>query len=135
MQVEQPNVSAAATAVVLLGHGSRDAAWREPMQQMALALRQRGHVACCAYLELCAPDVFAAVQGLRQSHAQLRAIVLYPVFVGMGTHMRHDLPRLRDALAQRHADVRFTLAPMLGSEPGLIALVADLAERVIARSE
>lgn len=114
-------------AIVLLGHGSRDPAWREPMQRMQAALQARGHIASCAYLELCAPDVFSAVQDLRQTHPQLQRVVMYPVFIGMGTHTRCDLPRLQGELATAHPDLHFTLAPMLGSEQRLIDVATELA--------
>ncbi|KKW67500.1 hypothetical protein AAV94_10060 [Lampropedia cohaerens] len=118
------------TGVILFGHGSRDPLWREPMERMADALRRRraDRPVLCAYLELSKPDLEGAMQQLRGQHPQLRTVWIYPVFLGMGTHARQDLPRLRDELAAQHPDLTIALAPALGTDDRLIELVADIIE-------
>lgn len=117
------------SAVILLGHGSRDPQWREPMQQMQQAIAQQRPASPvrCAYLELCEPNLSAATQALLADHPTLQKIVIYPVFIGMGAHVRQDLPQLHTELAEQYPHIEWTLAPALGTDERLTQLVASIA--------
>ena len=113
--------------IVLLAHGSRDERWRAPVEAVArrvVALDPSARVAC-AYLELVAPDLRTAAEGLI-AHGTA-AIRVVPLFLGMGRHVREDLPRLLDELRQRHPAVGFSLAQAVGEEPEVIELLARTA--------
>jgi sirohydrochlorin cobaltochelatase len=113
--------------IVLLAHGSRDARWRAPVEAVARrvqALDPSARVAC-AYLELALPDLGAAADSLIASGAT--AIRVLPLFLGMGKHVREDLPRLLDPLQARHPDVAFTLRPAVGEDAEVIELLARKA--------
>ena len=122
--------TSANSALILLGHGSRDPQWREPMQRMQQTIQQqKPHIPVrCAYLELCEPDLFAATQALLSEHPGLQSIVIYPVFIGMGAHARQDLPQLHQQLAQQYPQLQWTLAPALGTDTRLAQLVAEIAQ-------
>ena len=89
-------------ALVLLAHGSRDAAWRAPFEAIAarisaqMALQQPGLQVRCAYLQLCAPDLAQVAADLCLAGCQHIAIA--PLFLGAGTHMREDFPVLLAAV-------------------------------------
>lgn len=92
----------AATGIVLFAHGSRDERWRAPVEAVArrvAALDPSARVAC-AYLELVAPDLRTAAAELIAGGAG--AIRVVPLFLGMGKHLREDLPGLLDALRALH---------------------------------
>ena len=113
--------------IVLFAHGSRDERWRAPVEAVArrvVALDPSARVAC-AYLELVAPDLRTAAEGLI-AHGT-GAIRMVPLFLGMGRHVREDLPRLLDELRQQHPTVAFTLAQAVGEEPEVIELLARTA--------
>lgn len=116
-------------AVVLFAHGSRDARWREPVE--AVAGRMTTHrpdvPVACAYLELVEPDLPTAAGRLIADGA--RALRVVPLFLGMGKHVREDLPQLVEALRAAHPDVVFSLLPAVGETPEVIDLLADLALR------
>lgn len=122
------------SALILLGHGSRDPHWRQPMEQMQNTIaQQRPHVPVrCAYLELCEPSMAEAAQALLAQHPSLQKIVIYPVFIGMGAHVRQDLPELHQQLALLYPLVEWTLAPALGTDSRLSQLVASIADQWIA---
>ncbi|MGI9133718.1 MAG: sirohydrochlorin chelatase [Rhodoferax sp.] len=119
--------AAAQTAIVLLAHGSRDPLWHRPMEAVAarIAARAPGALVRCAYMELSAPDLDAAVDQLVASGAAALRIV--PMFLGVGKHAREDLPRLVEALRKRHASTAITLQRAVGEEPDLIDLLAQIA--------
>lgn len=120
--------------MILLGHGSRDPQWRQPMEQMQRTIeQQRPHTPVrCAYLELCQPTIAEAAQALLAQHPSLQKIVIYPVFIGMGAHVRQDLPELHQQLSQQYPQVQWTLAPALGTDERLSQLVASIADQWIA---
>ena len=115
------------TAAVLLGHGSRDPIWCQPMQAMAAAIVQaRPHIpATCAYLELCEPDAQTAIETLLAQHAGIERVVVYPVFLGMGLHLRDDLPELAQQLQEQFPQLDIHFTPALGMDQQLIELVAQ----------
>ncbi|WP_444813788.1 sirohydrochlorin chelatase [Variovorax arabinosiphilus] len=116
-------------AVVLFAHGSRDARWREPVEAVArrMTARQPAVPVACAYLELVEPDLPTAAGRLIADGA--RALRVVPLFLGMGKHVREDLPRLVDALRAAHPEVAFSLAPAVGETAEVIDLLADIALR------
>ena len=113
--------------IVLFAHGSRDAAWRTPIEQVAQTIRQRdaGTAVCCAYLELCAPTLIEAATALIAEGAG--KIRIFPLFLGVGKHAREDLPLLIAELKETHPGIAVELMPTAGESPALIALMADLA--------
>ena len=118
-------------AIVLFAHGSRDPRWREPIEAIARKVAQLAPdvPVRCAYLELVAPDLNAAVAELAALGAT--SVRVLPVFLGVGRHLREDLPRLLDNLRQQHADIAFTMATVVGEEQSLVELIAQLALKSI----
>ena len=117
----------ATQGIVLLAHGSRDERWREPIEAVArrvAALEPAAKVAC-AYLELVAPDMCSAAGDLVAAGAG--AIRVVPLFLGMGKHVREDLPRLLAELRSQHPSVAFSLARAVGEDPEVIELLARKA--------
>jgi sirohydrochlorin cobaltochelatase len=117
----------ATRGIVLLAHGSRDERWRAPIEAVArrvAALDPSAQVAC-AYLELAAPDLRTASDGLIAQGAG--SVHVVPLFLGMGRHVRQDLPRLLDELRARHPAVAFSLAQAVGEEPDVIEILARTA--------
>lgn len=106
-------------ALLLLAHGSsRPGGAGEDAQALAAVLAGRRLFArvACAFLQQApyAADWRDLVGGLR--------VVALPLLLSAGTHARRDLP----AVFGRSAD-HVRLAPPLGDDPGLDALVLDLA--------
>jgi sirohydrochlorin cobaltochelatase len=120
-------VQAAVTGIVIFAHGSRDERWRAPVEAVArrvAALDPSARVAC-AYLELVAPDLRTAAAALIAGGAG--AIRVVPLFLGMGKHLREDLPGLLDELRAEYPGVIFSLAQAVGEEPEVIDLLARVA--------
>jgi sirohydrochlorin cobaltochelatase len=114
-------------AIVLFGHGSRDPLWRLPMETVATRLRtlQPEATVRCAYLELDAPDLPAAVAELVANGADHVTVV--PMFLGTGRHAREDLPALVQALQDRYPQVRFELQKPVGEDARVLELIAKIA--------
>ena len=113
--------------IVLLAHGSRDPLWRLPIEAVADAIRARAPEApvCCAYLELCSPDLAQAATDLIAGGAH--QIRVFPLFLGVGKHAREDLPLLVAQVRAQHPGVPVELLPTAGEHLQLTALMADIA--------
>ncbi len=118
--------------LVLLAHGSRDPQWRRPVEavQARLAELAPGLAVRCAYLELCEPSLAAAIEMLQADGVAQVSIV--PVFLGVGRHVRDDLPRRVQALAAAHPGLALQLAPPVGEHPQLVAVLAEIALAAIS---
>lgn len=112
-------------AIILFGHGSRDARWAEPMEAVAARVRglRPGTPVVCAYLELMAPDLLAAGRDLAAAGAV--QIDILPMFLGRGRHARDDLPELVARLQAAHPGARFTLRTALGEDPAMVEAIAQ----------
>ncbi|MEJ8853587.1 CbiX/SirB N-terminal domain-containing protein [Variovorax robiniae] len=113
--------------IVLFAHGSRDARWREPIEAVARRVSERNPdtLVRCAYLELVAPDLPAAVAELVGLGAASVRVV--PLFLGMGKHLREDLPQLMAQCATTHQGIAITLQKAIGEESEVIDLLARIA--------
>ncbi len=113
--------------LILFAHGSRDPLWCLPMEAVADAIRARDPEAlvCCAYLELCHPDLALAATNLIAEGAD--CIRAFPLFFGLGKHALEYLPALLEQVRAQHPGVPVELMQTAGEHPQLIALLADIA--------
>ena len=115
------------TAIILFAHGSRDPAWQIPM--LAVAERTRAHLpetwVTCAYLELTEPKLTQAVaQAVALGHFHIRVL---PMFLGVGKHLREDLPGLMAQLRLDHPNVMFDFQPAVGEQSVVLEALAQAA--------
>lgn len=111
--------------LIVLAHGARDASWAVPFEAMVARVRERAPDAevRLAFLELMAPR-------LEQAGAELAAlgctrIDVVPAFLGMGGHVRRDVPAQLETLRQAHGGIVWQLHAALGEAPHVIAALAD----------
>ncbi len=117
------------TAIVLLAHGSRDPEWSAPFERLARRVRERRPAAgvAVAYLELSPPTLEEAVASLVATGAG--DIVVVPVFLAPGGHVRRDLPQLIDAVRARYPGVAVRALPTIGEADAVLdALAAWIAD-------
>jgi len=114
-------------AIVLLAHGSRDPLWRKPMEavQARLQAQKPQRLVCCAYLELCPPDLDTAITQLAANG--VTHITIAPLFLGAGHHVREDVPRKIKRLASVFPQLHLHLLPPVGQDERLVTLLAQLA--------
>ncbi len=113
--------------VVLLAHGARDPAWATPFEAVVARVRERAPDAQVrlAFLELMAPRLEEA--GAELAAAGCTRIDVVPVFLGMGGHVRRDVPAQLATLRDAHPGIAWTLHPALGETAHVIAALADAA--------
>ena len=113
--------------IVLLAHGSRDAQWVEPFEQIRAAVERRRPECsvALAYLEHSTPDFIGAVDDLAARGAALINVV--PMFLGPGGHVRGDVPRLIERATTKHPHLKFELKPFIGDARTVLDAIADYA--------
>jgi sirohydrochlorin cobaltochelatase len=122
-----PAKPALKAGTLLFAHGSRDPLWRAPIEAVAERMRALApdSLVLCAYLELTAPDLRTATQALLDQGAS--HITVWPMFLGVGRHVREDLPVLLTELRQRHPGITFSLQPAIGEHPNVLEAMAQTA--------
>ena len=97
--------------IVLFAHGSREPEWAQPFERIASELRKNFQVEL-AYLERMEPTLDEAVASIVAKGAKRVRIV--PVFLGVGGHIKEDLPRLVAAARARHDGLEIVLEQTIG---------------------
>jgi sirohydrochlorin cobaltochelatase len=115
------------SAIILFGHGSRDALWHLPIQAVAERIRTSSPhtTVACAYLELTEPSLAASTHALVE--IGVMHITILPMFLGVGRHAREDLPALIAELKQNHPKVVFDVQAAVGENPEVLDLLAKIA--------
>jgi len=113
------------SGLILFAHGARDARWAEPFLAIAERIRvaDPGRPVELAFLELMEPDLGEAARRLAAGGA--RRIDVVPLFLGMGGHLRNDLPPRVEALREALPEVELRLHPAIGENEAVIAVVAS----------
>jgi sirohydrochlorin cobaltochelatase len=113
--------------LVLFAHGARDPRWAEPFLAIAARIRlaDPGRLVELAFLELMEPDLGEAARRLADAGATRIDVV--PLFLGMGGHLRQDLPPLVEAVRAALPEVEVRLHPPIGENDAVIAVVASAA--------
>lgn len=115
--------------LILVAHGSRRPSWRAPLDALTARLQARlgPDAVRLAFMELCPPDIDAAVAEAAADGVR-RARIL-PLFMSSGGHVTHDIAPTLEALVARYPEVELQLLPALGEHPLVLdALCAIAAE-------
>lgn len=112
------------TALVLFAHGARDPEWASPLRRVCALVRAQAPELRVelAFLEFIAPN-------LRQSAESLVAegferIVVLPMFIAQGGHLKRDVPLLLDELRALYPQTRFEQAAPLGDADSIVQAMA-----------
>lgn len=118
------NAPAPTSALLLFAHGSSDPAWAEPFIKLKAAVQARepGQKVELAFLERMAPSFEVVVDDLHRQG--IRRVTVAPIFLGIGGHMRKDLPRLIGEAQDRTA-IEFNVLPAVGEVDLIIGAMAD----------
>ena len=80
-----------------------------------------------AFLELMQPSLQACAASL---HGEgVRSLRVVPVFLGMGGHLRDDVPKVVAAIRATYKDLEITVEPPIGEQPEVIAAIAQAIAR------
>ena len=118
-------------AIILFGHGARDARWREPFDRLA-ALWKAQHpevLVQLAFLEMMEPSLQDAVASLGTLGAQ--QITVVPVFFGQGGHLRNDFPVLLEQCRGQYPQITLSTTPAVGENDAVLQSIVDFSAKAI----
>ena len=112
-------------AIILLGHGARDARWREPFDRLATIWKaQHPNVKVeLAFLELMQPTLVQAIAS--QASAGATEMVVVPVFFGQGGHLLNDFPVLMSACQEQFPEIKLSSTPAVGEDEAVLQAIID----------
>ncbi|KAB2926634.1 MAG: cobalamin biosynthesis protein CbiX [Dechloromonas sp.] len=113
------------TALILFAHGARDPEWASPMRRVQAAIRRRRPdlPVELAFLEFMAPTLADCAQALIAGGAT--KIVVMPMFVARGGHLKRDVPELLASLQAAHPGVELTLGEVAGEQEIVVQAMAE----------
>ena len=111
--------------IVLIAHGARDPDWATPFHALRERIVQRagGRPVELAFLEHTAPDLHGAAQTLRARG--VTNILLVPMFLGRGGHLKRDVPRLVEEVTRALPGLTVTTLPAPAEDEAMLELFAD----------
>lgn len=122
------NITETATGIVLFAHGSRDPAWRVPLQAIAEQVQiQHGGPCRLAFLEFMQPDLPTALAELAAAGCQ--SLRVMPLFWAAGRHVNRDLTAIVASFAEQHPGLQLSIAKPLGDDTLVRAAIAQWAVR------
>ena len=115
-------------ALLLFAHGSRDPAWRVPLERVRQRIATQYSGRCVlAFLEFMQPELADALQALAQ--AGDRSIVIVPLFWASGNHIKADLSQTVAEFVQIHPYIDVHVATALGEAQIVQIALANYALR------
>ncbi|HRC59479.1 MAG: cobalamin biosynthesis protein CbiX [Propionivibrio sp.] len=113
------------TALILFAHGARDPEWASPMRRVCAAVHAQAPELRVelAFLEFMTPTLRDCAQILLAEN--YRRLIVLPMFIAQGGHLKHDLPQLIDELREQNPQVSFELAGAVGEVKSVVQAMAD----------
>ncbi len=117
----------APSRLLLLAHGSRNPQWAQPMRKVLeeLRARQPGIDAELCFLESMEPLLVDALQACAEAGSW--QVLVVPLFLGQGNHLRQDVVRQVEAVRECHPRLQVRVAPAAGDSPLVLRALADYA--------
>lgn len=112
-------------ALIILAHGSRDARWRQPFEQLRGRL---GEAVYLAYLQFTGPDLATALRQARADGASKAVVV--PAFMSGGGHLLRDVPDEVARAAAQVDDLEVTCTGALAEEPEVLEGMVSACKRL-----
>ncbi|WP_374681617.1 sirohydrochlorin chelatase [Accumulibacter sp.] len=112
------------TALILFAHGARDPDWAEPMRRVCAFVREQApdRRVELAFLEFMTPELRECAELLLGEGFE--RIVVLPMFIARGGHLKRDVPLLLDELRRCHPQARFELGAAVGEADSVVQAMA-----------
>lgn len=112
------------TALILFAHGSRDPDWAAPLKRVRAAVLAASPALRIelAFLEFLSPSLQdCAAEMVSEGYDR---IVVVPMFIAQGGHLKNDLPQIVDELRARFPLVEFDMPGPVGEAESVVQAMA-----------
>ena len=115
------------TAIIILGHGSRNTGADEAIRKVVIEVKQAGSFTVVehAFLQYVPPTPQEVIERCIGQNAD--RIVVVPFFLQAGAHVTRDIPELVDQARKRHRGVEIVVTDYVGAHPLMAKVVEELA--------
>ena len=112
------------TAIVLFAHGARDPDWALPLQRVRDAIRDASGATRVelSFLDFMTPTLQDCAESLVK--AGFSRLLIVPLFIAQGGHLKHDAPLILNALRAAHPGVDFELTGPVGEAESVVQAMA-----------
>lgn len=112
------------TAIILFAHGARDPEWAAPLRRVCAAVRTQAPELRVelAFLELLTPGLLDSAESLLAEG--FARIVVLPMFIAQGGHVKVDVPRLIDELRERNPQASIEMSGAVGEAESVVQAMA-----------
>jgi sirohydrochlorin cobaltochelatase len=113
--------------LLIVAHGSRK---QQSNEEITALVRQVEEMAAgifdavrYAFVQFSTPAFDTQIEDLVQSG--VKTIIVFPYFLGSGSHVSKDIPQLVKEAEVRHPDIEFRVTPHLGIVDGVAHLILN----------
>jgi len=119
------------TAVIILGHGSRNTGADEAIRKVADGVKQTGLFAVVehAFLQYVPPTPQEALG--RCLAQKVDRIVIVPFFLQAGAHMTRDIPELVSEARKAYPGVEIVVTDYVGAHPLMTKIVEEMVKQKV----
>lgn len=119
------------SCLVLMAHGSKNANWLLPFQQLAKDLQNDvgEHRVHLCFMELASPSLEELAQQLQSEG--VRRVRLLPLFLASGSHLCQDVPQQIAKLRIQFPDLMIEQLPPIGESAKFAELLRTLVKQYI----
>ena len=112
------------TALILFAHGARDPEWASPLRRIRTAMLARSPDLRVelAFLEFMTPSLRVCAAALLGEGFE--RIVIVPMFIAQGGHVKNDLPVIVDELRRTNPQLVFELGAPIGVVESIVQAMA-----------
>jgi sirohydrochlorin ferrochelatase len=117
------------TAVIILGHGSRNGGADEAIRQIAAEVKRVSDFVSVehAFLQYVQPALPETLEACIRQGAN--NIVIVPFFMQAGAHVRRHIPDLVEKAKKRHPGINIAVTDYVGTHPLMAKIVVDLVKK------
>jgi sirohydrochlorin ferrochelatase len=117
------------TAVIILGHGSKNAGAGDALRRLVAEVKKLGghDVVEHAFLQYGKPTLEDALE--HSARQKAGRIVVVPFFMQSGTHVTKGIPGLVNRARRRYPGIEIVVTDYAGGHPLMAKIVLDLVEK------
>lgn len=106
------------TAGILLAHGSSDQRWQQPFQALLVQMELNCPKVkwALSYMERAHPTFEESLTKLLAENKNIRKILVAPIFMANGGHLREDVPRLVRMGKDKYPGIQFDQLSAIGED-------------------
>ena len=117
----------------ILAHGSRSPEAKKQLETVVGNIEKKGEARFqyieSGAMELSKPSFPEGIQNLVDKGAE--EIVIVPLFLFFGNHIKKDIPRILEDIKGKHPEVKFTLTKPIGEDPRIVDILIEKGNQAL----